>query len=70
MVYVANTQSGTVSVIDGDRKRLVGTVLAGQDPYALTVNPVSHKVHVANVHQDSDFILDLQGIPRKSSPKR
>jgi YVTN family beta-propeller protein len=69
VVYVANTEGGTVSVIDGDRKRLVGTVRAGQNPYALTVNPFSHKVHVANVNQASDFILDLQGIPRNSSPK-
>ena len=46
-VYVANSGSNNVTVIDGATNS-TATVAAGTGPAALAVNPVTNKVYVAN----------------------
>jgi YVTN family beta-propeller protein len=46
-VYVANNQSGNVTVIDGATNSAT-TVAAGSGPCAVAVNTVTNKVYVAN----------------------
>ena len=43
-IYVANTGSNTVSVIDGSRDTVTATVTVGSQPVALAVNPVTNQI--------------------------
>jgi DNA-binding beta-propeller fold protein YncE len=46
-------------VVDGGSNRVFGTLDAGKAPYALAVNPVSGKLHVANADKTSFTIIDV-----------
>src|SRR5204863_3519406 len=46
-IYVANTGSGSVTVIDG-ASNTASTVGVGSGPIAVAVNPVTNKIYVAN----------------------
>jgi YVTN family beta-propeller protein len=52
-VYVANFNSGNVTVIDGASKTTT-TVAAGTHPFSAAVNKVTRKVYVANADVDGD----------------
>lgn len=47
-VYVANENSGTVSVIDGATNAVTATIGVGSSPSAVGVDPGTHTVYVAN----------------------
>ncbi len=47
MIYVANTQSGTISVINGTTNAVVSTINLLTTPYGIDVNPTSNVVYVA-----------------------
>ncbi len=47
-IYVVNTASDTVSVINGATNSVTATVNTGSNPIALAVNPVSNMIYVAN----------------------
>src|SRR5687768_13678296 len=52
-VYVANTVSGTISVLGVDRttsryNQLLATIQAGTEPYGLALTPSGGKLYVAN----------------------
>jgi YVTN family beta-propeller protein len=57
-VYVANTNSGTVSVLDGKSDAIVATVNVGKRPYVLAANPAENKVYVSNTFSDLLTIID------------
>src|SRR5437899_4864191 len=48
MVYVANSGSDTVSVINGLTNNVAISIPAGKNPIGISVNPSSHMVYVAN----------------------
>jgi YVTN family beta-propeller protein len=48
-VYVANTHSDTVSVIDGALNKVVSTVKTGKAPYAIAVDRETNKAYVATM---------------------
>jgi YVTN family beta-propeller protein len=48
-VYVANTYSDTVSVIDAVLKRVVATLKTGKAPYAIAVDREMNKAYVATM---------------------
>jgi uncharacterized protein (TIGR03437 family) len=61
--YVANTVSGTVTVLDLDRfKPEFGTVAAtiqvGTEPYGLALTPNATKLYVANARSNSVSVID------------
>ena len=63
-IYVPNCGSacggsgnGTVTVIDGVFNSTT-TVSAGNDPYAVAVNPVSDKIYVSNYGSNSVTVID------------
>jgi YVTN family beta-propeller protein len=60
LVYVANTQDNTVSVIDPRARSVVATLKAGEHPYAIAVNNDTHKVYVANLSQTAFTVLEPQ----------
>ena len=48
-IYVANTNNGTVTVIDGATNN-TSTVPVGSNPYAVAVNPVTNKIYVTSCY--------------------
>jgi DNA-binding beta-propeller fold protein YncE len=53
-------------VIDGSNNRVLSTMNAGKAPFALAINPVSGKLHVANEDKASFTILDVSAFQAKS----
>ena len=66
LVFVANTLGNSVTVIDGSNNRVLSTMNAGKAPFALAINPVSGKLHVANEDKASFTILDVSAFQAKS----
>jgi YVTN family beta-propeller protein len=69
MVYVANTHSGTVTVIDGTQNSVATTVKAGNGPYAIAVDTANNKAYVANLAGENLTVIDgntLGGSPAKT----
>ena len=48
MVYVANSGSDTVSVIDGANNKVVSNIPTGKSPSAIAVNPKTNRIYTAN----------------------
>jgi len=57
-VYVANNDSGTVSVIDGQKDSIIATVNVGPLPYVLAVSEASNRIYVSNTFSDLLTIVD------------
>src|SRR5207247_11265858 len=47
-VYVTNMVSGTVSVIDAEKKRVVKTIRVGTEPFGCALTPDGERLYVAN----------------------
>lgn len=56
--YVANTGSGSVSVIDTSSVAVVGTVAVGSTPFAVGITPDGSRAYVANRGSDSISVID------------
>ena len=48
MIYVANYDDNTTSVIDGKTNSVVKTVHVGKNPYGIAVNPNTNMIYVSN----------------------
>ncbi len=57
-VYVANSNSHDVSVIDSSTNAVVATVDVGDTPVALEFNPSNDNVYVSNQASDSVSVID------------
>jgi YVTN family beta-propeller protein len=57
-VYVANTGSNNVSVIDGATNAVVATVPVGNAPYGIGVNAATDRVYVANQTSNNVSVID------------
>jgi uncharacterized protein (TIGR03437 family) len=62
-VYVANTVSGTVTVLAADRLNsiygsLITTIPVGTEPYAIAITPSGKKLYVANARSNSISVID------------
>ena len=57
-IYVANINSGTVSVMDGITNKVTDTITVGKAPYGVAVNPVTNKVYVTNIQSNSISVID------------
>lgn len=60
--YVANTLSGTVSVLEIDSvsygARVLATIPVGTEPYGLTLTPAGSKLYVANARSNSVSVIN------------
>src|ERR1044071_5605131 len=54
-VYVANFNSGSVTIIDG-ATNTTNTITVGANPYSIAVNPVTNKIYVP--HASGISIID------------
>jgi YVTN family beta-propeller protein len=62
-IYVANTVSGTVSVLAADRTNLaygtgITTIPVGTEPYGIALTPSGRKLYVANARSNSVSVID------------
>ena len=57
-IYVANRDSGTVSVIDSTNNTLLENVVVGTGPIALEFNPSNNNIYVANVVSNSVSMIE------------
>ncbi|WP_202920761.1 YncE family protein [Urbifossiella limnaea] len=59
LVFVANTPSGTLDVIDRTARKIVARVNVGVDPVGVAVRPDGKEVWVANHVSDSVSVIDI-----------
>lgn len=57
-IYVANSGSGNVSVVDGRTDAVVATVPVGDLPYTIALNRPANKVYVSRTFSDVTVIID------------
>jgi len=48
MIYVANSYSNTVSVIDSRTNTVVSNITVGNSPDSIAINPISNRIFVVN----------------------
>ncbi len=58
-IYVVNTQSGTISVIDAETNRIAATIAVHRLPSFVSVDPTGHRAYVANSGSNTISVLDL-----------
>src|SRR5438876_8321881 len=51
-IYVANTGSDSVSVIDGNTNTVTSTIPVGYPPECITVNPITNMIYVCEAYGD------------------
>jgi YVTN family beta-propeller protein len=56
--YIANTVSGTVSVLDVANYTMVATIDVGTEPWAVVASPNGTRVYVANANDNSVQVID------------
>ncbi len=56
-VYVTNMASGTVSVIDADKKKVVKTIKVGTEPFGCALTPDGKRLYVANQSSDTVSVI-------------
>ena len=65
MIYVANCDSNSVSVIDGTTgKVLNNNITVGEFPNAIAVNPTTNMIYVANSDSDSISVIDPYNVSK------
>ena len=58
LVYVANSDNDTVSVINGATLTKLGDIPVGAHPTDIVVNPTTSKIYVANSFSDTVSVID------------
>ncbi|PYM03510.1 MAG: hypothetical protein DMD82_16740 [Candidatus Rokuibacteriota bacterium] len=59
-VYVTNMVSGTVSVIDAEKKRVVETIRVGTEPFGCALTPGGRRLYVANQSSGTVSVIDTR----------
>jgi YVTN family beta-propeller protein len=59
-IYVANTGSGNISVIDGAADAVVATIPGEAHPYAIAVNEATATVYVTNTYSNAVTVIDVR----------
>ena len=57
-IYVANSGSNTVSLLDGENDKLIANLTVGSNPFSVAVNPVTDLVYVANNGDNTTSVID------------
>ena len=58
-VYVVNTQSGSISVINAETNQVVATIPVHRQPYFISVEATGHRAYVANSASNIVSVIDL-----------
>lgn len=57
-IYVLNSSSNTISVIDEESNSFIGNVIVGSGPYGVGVNPMTNRIYVANFGSHNVTVID------------
>ena len=57
-IYVANSGSHSISVINWETNRVESTILVGRIPYAVAYNPIIDHIYVTNLGENSVSVID------------
>ena len=57
-IYVANTNSNNVSVIESSTNTVISTVDVGDGPSALAFNPSNNNIYVANAYSNNVSVIE------------
>ncbi len=68
MLYVANTHSNNVTMIDGTNNSVIATVPTGNGPYAIAVDAASNKAFVSNMGKNHLTVIDGRRITTTGRP--
>ena len=60
-IYVANTNSNNVSVIESSSNTVISTVDVGDGPSALAFNPSNNNIYVTNPVSDDVSVIETTG---------
>ena len=60
IAYVTNMASGTVSVIDGQRYKVIETIQVGDEPFGCALTPDGKRLYVSNFSSDSVSVINTQ----------
>ncbi len=57
-IYVLNSSSNNVSVIDGKTNTFIGNVIVGSGPFGVGVNPITNRIYVVNFGSNNVSVID------------
>ena len=57
-IYVTNSSSNNVSILDRETNALIGTVVVGSRPFGVGVNPVTNRIYITNQGSDNVSVID------------
>lgn len=58
LLYVSNTGSDTVSVLNTKNNSIVGNIKVGSRPTDIVVNPISNSIYTSNIGSDTISVID------------
>ena len=61
-IYVTNSNSNTVSVIDSSTNTVVSTINVGNGPSGIAYNPQNHNIYVTNSNSNTVSVIDTPQI--------
>jgi YVTN family beta-propeller protein len=67
MVYAANYNNGTVSVMDGSTNQVVATITVGPMPFSLAVNSITNIIYVSNTGSPQGTGMSIMAIDGNSN---
>lgn len=57
-IYILDSSSNTISVIDGKTNSFIGNVIVGSGPYGICVNSITNRIYVVNFGSCNVTVLD------------
>ena len=58
MIYVTNFYNNTVSVVDGNKNKLIKDIPVGRGPLDIAVNPINNLVYVSNQYSNTISVIN------------
>lgn len=58
LIYVANSDSGNVSVIDGKTNEVINTITVEDFSNGVGINPITNRIYIANGGSDNVSVID------------
>jgi YVTN family beta-propeller protein len=58
-IYVANVHGDSITAINGETNKVIGTYSAGKNPYAFAIDPTAERVYAANFGQPAVTVVNV-----------
>lgn len=57
-IYVLNSSTNSISVIDGTTNSFIGNVIVGSGPFGIAVNSITNRIYVVNFGSNNVSVID------------